>query len=81
MLRSRNRLAHALWLPASTISGLVGYLLIASLGVRVLSPVLIAYTAPYENFAIHLIFHTFLWTVIGLGQWPLLRGVVPRAGR
>jgi hypothetical protein len=80
VLRSRGWLAHALWLPASAISGLVGYLLIASLGVRVLGPVLIEYTSPYENFASHLIFLTFLWMVIGLGQWPLLRGVLLNAG-
>lgn len=81
VLRSGNWLAHALWLPATAISGLVGYLMIASLGVRVLGPVLIAYTAPYENFASHLIFLTFLWMVIGLGQWPLLRGVLPHSAR
>ena len=81
VLRSRGWLAYALWLPATAISGLVGYLLIASLGVRLLGPVLIAYTAPYHNFASHLIFLTFLWMVIGLGQWPLLRGVLPNAGR
>ena len=72
-LRSRARLAHALWLPATAISGLVGYLLIASVGLRILGPVLIALTAPYENYASHLIFLTFLWGTIGLGQWPLLR--------
>jgi hypothetical protein len=81
VFRSRTRLAHALWLPATAISGLVGYLLIASLGVRVLGPVLIAITAPYENFASHLIFLTFLWGIIGLGQWPLLRAARPQAGR
>lgn len=80
-LRSRGWLAHALWLPATGISGLVGYLLIATVGVRVLGPVLIAFTAPYENFASHLIFLTLLWTVIGLGQWPLLRHWLPRARR
>jgi hypothetical protein len=74
-------LAHALWLPATAICGLVGYLLIASLGVRVLGPVLIAFAAPYENLASHLIFLTILWTVIGLGQWPLLRELLPRAER
>jgi hypothetical protein len=81
VFRSRTRLAHALWLPATTISGLVGYLLIASVGVRVLGPVLIAVTAPYENFASHLIFLTFLWGMIGLGQWPLLRAALPQAGQ
>jgi len=81
VLRSRGWLAHALWLPATAISGLTGYLLIASLGVRLLGPVLIEYTAPYENFASHLIFLTFLWMVIGFGQWPLLRDVLPHAGR
>ena len=81
VLRSRVPLAHALWLPATAISGLVGYLLIASFGVRVLGLVLIAYTTPYENFASHLIFLSILWTVIGLGQWPLLRNVLPHAER
>lgn len=81
VLGSRRSLAHALWLPATAISGLVGYLLIASLGVHVLGPVLIALTAPYENFASHLIFLTFLWGIIGLGQWPLLRDTLPQAGR
>jgi hypothetical protein len=81
VLRSRGWFAHALWLPATAISGLVGYLLIASLGVRVLGPVLIAYTAPYQNFASHLIFLTFQWMVIGFGQWPLLRGVLTHAQR
>jgi hypothetical protein len=81
VFRSRTRLAHALWLPATAISGLVGYLLIASLGVSVLGPVLIAFTAPYENFASHLIFLTFLWGMIGLGQWPLLRDALPQARR
>jgi hypothetical protein len=81
VLRGRMWLAHALWLPATAISGLVGYLLIASLGVRLLGPVLIAVTAPYENYASHLIFLTILWMVIGLGQWPLLREVLPHAGR
>jgi hypothetical protein len=68
-------------LAATTISGLVGYLLIASLGVRVLGPMLIEFTAPYENYASHLIFLTILWTVIGLGQWPLLRDLLPHSGR
>ena len=81
VLRSHSRLAHTLWLPATTISGLVGYLLIASVGVRVLGPVLIAYTTPYENFASHLIFLTILWMFIGLGQYPLLRAVFPHARR
>jgi hypothetical protein len=81
MLRSRGWLAHALWLPATAISGLVGYLLIASLGVHLLGPMLIAYTSPYENFASHLIFLTILWMIIGLGQWPLLRDVLPNARR
>ena len=81
VLRSRGWLAHALWLPATAISGLVGYLLIASVGVRVLGPVLIAYTSPYENFASHLIFLTILWMFIGLGQYPLLRAVFPHARR
>jgi hypothetical protein len=81
VLRSQAKLAHALWLPASAISGIAGYLLIASLGVHLLGPVLIEYTAPYHNFASHLIFLTILWTMIGLGQWPLLRGRLPRAGR
>ena len=80
-LRSRGWLATALWMPATAISSLVGYLLIASVGVHVLGPVLIASTAPYENVASHLIFLTVLWTVIGLGQWPLLRHFLPRAGR
>ena len=78
---SRARLAHALWLPATAVSGLVGYLLIASVGVRLLGPVLIAWTSPYENVASHLIFLTILWSVIGLGQWPLLKGVLPQAER
>ena len=78
---SRARLAHALWLPATAVSGLVGYLLIASVGVRLLGPVLITWTAPYENVASHLIFLTILWSVIGLGQWPLLRNLMPGAGR
>lgn len=81
VLRSRRWLTHALWLPATAISGLVGYLIIASLGVRVLGPVLIEFTAPYHNFASHLIFLTLLWTFIGLGQWPLLRDLLPHAGR
>lgn len=81
VLRSHKWLAHALWLPATAISGLVGYLLIASLGVWVMGPGLIAYTSPYENFASHLIFLTILWMVIGLGQWPLLRVVVTHAQR
>ena len=80
-LHARVPLAHALWMPATAISGLVGYLLIASLGVWVLGPVLIAYTAPYHNFASHLIFLTLLWMFIGLGQWPLLRDALPHAGR
>ena len=81
VLRRRGRLAHLLWLPATGISGLAGYLLIASFGVHVLGPVLIALTAPYQNFASHLIFLTLLWTVIGLGQWPLLQNVLPIARR
>ena len=81
VLRSRKWLAHALWLPATAISGLVGYLLIASLGVRILGPALIEFTTPYENVASHLIFLTILWTVIGLGQWPLLRDLLPKSGR
>jgi hypothetical protein len=81
VLRSRVPLAHILWLPTTAISGLVGYLLIASLGVRLLGPLLIAYTVPYHNFASHLIFLTILWMVIGLGQWPLLRTVLPHARR
>ncbi len=84
LLRSRAGrawLAHALWLPATALSGLVGYLLIASLGVRILGPVLIEMAAPYENSASHLIFLTFLWGMIGLGQWPLLQDTLPRAGR
>ena len=80
-LRPHGRLLHALWLPATSISGLAGYLLIASVGVRVLGPLLIAFTRPYENLASHLIFLTILWTVIGLGQWPLLRPLLPRPGR
>lgn len=80
-LRSRTWLAHALWLPATALSGLVGYLLIASVGVRGLGPVLIALASPYENSASHLIFLTFLWGMIGLGQWPLLRNALPHAGR
>jgi hypothetical protein len=81
VLRSPTWLAHALWLPATAISGFVGYLLIASVGVRILGPVLIAWTSPYENHASHLIFLTFLWGMIGLGQWPLLRNALPYAGR
>ena len=81
VMRSRTWLAHALWLPATALSGLVGYLLIASLGVQVLGPVLIALTTPYENSISHLIFLTFLWGMIGLGQWPLLREALPHAGR
>lgn len=80
VLHPRARLAHVLWLPATAFSGLVGYLLIATLGQRLLGPVLIAATAPYQNFASHLIFLTVLWSVIGLGQWPLLREVLPYAG-
>lgn len=80
VLRPRTWFAHALWLPASALSGLIAYLLIASLGVRLLGPVLIAVAAPYEDFASHLIFVTMLWSIIGLGQWPLLRGVLPGAG-
>ena len=80
-LRSRTWLTNALWLPATAISGLVGYLLIASAGVRLLGPVLIALTSPYENSASHLIFLTFLWGTIGLGQWPLLRDTLPHTGR
>jgi hypothetical protein len=80
-LRSRSWLAHALWLPATALSGLVGYLLIASLGVQILGPVLIALTSPHENSVSHLIFLTFLWGTIGLGQWPLLREGLPSAGR
>ena len=80
VLRSRTWLADALWLPATAISGLSGYLLIATLGVHVLGPVLIAWTAPYENFASHMIFLTTLWAIIGLGQWPLLRDLLPHAG-
>ena len=81
VLRSRGWLTQALWLPATAISGLVGYLLIASLGVRLLGPVLIAYTSPYQNLASHLIFLSILWTIIGLGQWPLLRDVLSHAER
>jgi hypothetical protein len=81
VLRPHARLAHALWLPATAIGGLVGYLLIASAGVRILGPALIAWTSPYENYASHLIFLAFLWGTIGLGQWPLLRGALPQAGR
>lgn len=51
------------------------------MGVRVLGPVLIVFTTPYENFASHLIFRTILWTVIGLGPWPLLRHLLPPARR
>jgi hypothetical protein len=81
VLPARTWLVHALWLPATALSGLVGYLLIASLGVQVLGPVLIALTTPYENSFSHLIFLTFLWGMIGLGQWPLLREALPHAGR
>lgn len=80
-LCSRHWLVHALWLPATAISGLIGYLLVASLGVQLLGPVLIELTSPYENTASHLIFLTFIWAMIGLGQWPLLREARPRAGR
>ena len=76
----RSRLAHALWLPATALGGLVGYLMVASLGVPILGPVLIPLASPYENSASHLIFITFLWGVIGLGQWPLLRDALPDAG-
>ena len=81
VLRSRSKVAHALWLPATAISGVVGYLLIASAGVRLLGPVLITYTAPYENVFSPLIFLAILWGFIGLGQWPLLREALPHAGR
>ena len=81
MLRTGDPLRHLLWLPATALGGLVGYLLIASLGVRTLGPPLIEYTAPYENYFSHLIFLTILWIFIGLGQWPLLRGLLPDAGR
>ena len=81
VLRSRTWLGHALWLPATAVSGLVGYLLIASVGVRILGPLLIAHTAPYENVFSHLIFLALLWGVIGLGQWPLLRDALPQASR
>ena len=81
VLRSHTWLGHALWLPATAVSGLVGYLLIASVGVRILGPVLIAHTAPYENVFSHLIFLAILWGIIGLGQWPLLRNLLPHAGR
>jgi hypothetical protein len=81
VFRSRPWLEHALWLPATALSGLIGYLLIASLGVQVLGPVLIALASPYENSASHLIFLTFLWGMVGLGQWLLLRDMLPRAGR
>lgn len=80
-LRPHGRLAHLLWLPASALGGIAGYLLIASWGVRLLGPVLVEHTAPYHNVFSHLIFVTFLWGVIGLAQWPLLRGSLPRAGR
>jgi hypothetical protein len=66
-------LARALWAPASALGGLVGYLIIASWGVRVLGPPLIAAAAPYENLASHLIFLAMLWAAIGLAQWPILR--------
>jgi hypothetical protein len=81
VLRPRARLAHSLWLPATTLGGLVGYLLIASAGVRFLGPVLFAYTAPYENLFSHLIFLSILWGTIGLAQWPLLRNLLPHEGR
>jgi hypothetical protein len=81
VLRSPRWLTHALWLPATALSGLVGYLLIASAGVRLLGPALIALTSHYENIASHIIFLTILWGIIGLGQWPLLRDRLPRAGR
>jgi hypothetical protein len=81
VLCSRTWLAHALWLPATAVSGLVGYLLIASVGVRVLGPVLITHTTPYEDVFSHLIFLTILWAIIGLGQWPLLRNLLSHAGR
>jgi hypothetical protein len=81
VFRSSTRLAHALWLPATALSGLVAYMLIASVGVRILSAVLIPMASPYENSASHLIFITFLWGVIGLGQWPLLREALADARR
>lgn len=81
VLRPYGWVRHALWLPATAVSCLVGYLLIASVGVWGLGPILIEYTAPYHNFASHLIFLTLLWAAIGLGQWPLLRGLFPRAER
>jgi hypothetical protein len=81
VLRPHGWLRRALWLPATAVSGLAGYLLIASVGVRVLGPVLIRYTTPYQNFASHLIFLTLLWFFIGLGQWPLLRDLFSDAAR
>jgi len=77
-LHQTSWLAQALWIPASALGGLVGYLIIASWGVQTLGPPIIALAAPYENLASHIIFVTLLWIAIGLAQWPLLR---PQHGR
>jgi hypothetical protein len=72
-LRQTSWLAEALWVPVSALGGLVGYLIIASWGVRTLGPPIVALAFPYENLASHIIFVTLLWTVIGLAQSPMLR--------
>jgi hypothetical protein len=77
--RQTSWLAEALWIPASALGGLVGYLIIASWGVQTLGSLIIALAAPYENLASHTIFVTLLWIAIGLAQWPILRPQHSRA--